>query len=60
MPGWGVFNENNGEWLDEDKEKHINYLELKVGFIALTKFCGDIGNGHVRLYMDNSVDSNLL
>lgn len=60
MPGWGVFNENNGdcyqgEWLDEDKENHINYLELKVGFIALTKFCGDIGNGHVRLYMDNSV-----
>lgn len=65
MPGWGVFNENNGdcyqgEWLDEDKENHINYLELKVGFIALTKFCGDIGNGHVRLYMDNSVASNLL
>lgn len=21
----------------------------------MTKFCGDIGNGHVRLYMDNSV-----
>ena len=50
----GVFNENNGdcyqgEWLDEDKENPINYLELKVGFIALTKFCGDIRNAHVRL-----------
>lgn len=60
MTGWGVFNENNGdcyqgEWLDEDKENHINYLELKVGFIALTKFCADIRNAHVRLYMDNSV-----
>lgn len=60
ITGWGVFIEINGdfyqgEWLDEDKEKHINYLELKVGFIALTKCCGDIRNAHVRLYMDNSV-----
>lgn len=59
MTGWGVFNENNGdcyqgEWLDEDKENHINYLELKVGFIALTKFCGDIRNAHCcNLYLKN-------
>ncbi|XP_062571921.1 uncharacterized protein LOC134233885 [Saccostrea cucullata] len=60
LAGWGIFNENNGdcyqgEWLDEDKEKHINFLELKVGLIALSKFCNDLQEGHVKLYMDNTV-----
>ncbi|XP_061187368.1 uncharacterized protein LOC133195519 [Saccostrea echinata] len=39
LAGLGIFNENNGdcyqgEWLDEDKEKHINFLELKFDGIS--------------------------
>lgn len=58
--GWGAFNESNGEciqgqWSINDKEHHINYLELKAGLIAVTTFCEEMQNCHVKLLMDNTV-----
>ena len=60
LSGWGAYNENNGEclqgiWSEDDLDKHINFLELKAGFIAVTTFCKEMRDCHVRLLMDNTV-----
>lgn len=60
MKGWGCFNENTGEcaqgfWNDSEKQCHINYLELKAGFLGIKEFCSTLTNCHVKLYMDNTV-----
>ena len=60
LAGWGAYNETTGEcyqgiWSEEEKTNHINYLELKAGQIALTKFCKNVNDCHVKLYMDNTV-----
>ena len=60
LAGWGAYNETTGEcyqgiWSEEEKTNHINYLELKAGQIALTKFCKNVNDCHLKLYMDNTV-----
>ena len=60
LAGWGAYNETTGEcyqgiWSEEEKTNHINYLELKAGQIALTKFSKNVNDCHVKLYMDNTV-----
>ena len=48
--------EISGIWTNDDKEKHINYLELKAAFLALNKsICEDVNNEHVRLLLDNKI-----
>ena len=59
LQGWGckcTLNnvESGGVWLPEEATHHINYLELKAGFIALKCFENVILGKHVRLLMDNS------
>lgn len=42
--GWGaVFGENktNGRWDQEEREEHINILELKAVLFGLKSFCRD-------------------
>ena len=53
MNGWGAYNENNGEclqgtWSEVESKEHINFLELKASFIALSRFCKDTVNSHVK------------
>ena len=60
LAGWGAYNETTGEcyqgiWSEEEKTNHINYLEPIAGQIALTKFCKNVNDCHVKLYMDNTV-----
>ena len=54
MKGWGCFNENTGKyakgfWNDSQKKCHINYLELKAGFLGIKEFCFTLTNCHVTL-----------
>lgn len=59
LQGWGckcTLNnvESGGVWLPEEATHHINFLELKAGFIALKCFENVIQGKHVRLLLDNS------
>lgn len=47
--------EFSGTWTDEDKEFHINYLELKAAFLCLKFFCKNVTNEHIYLFIDNTV-----
>lgn len=47
--GLGAINENGGEciqglWSDQDKEAHINFLELKAAFNAITRSCNQLND----------------
>lgn len=58
--GWGGVNQTNntttsGHWSVEEKVEHINYLELKAGFLTLKALCANIRHAHIRLSMDNTV-----
>ena len=47
--------EFSGVWSDQDKQYHINYLELKAAFLCLKYFCDKVTNEHIHLFMDNTV-----
>jgi hypothetical protein len=54
--GWGAVSEDRtvqGEWTTEEKELHINVLELKVPRLALTTLGHDWKNCHIHFKMDN-------
>ena len=58
LTGYGAHDVTNdieisGIWTNDDKEKHINYLELKAAFLALKSICKDVNNEHIRLFLDN-------
>ena len=60
LTGWGAVNKSDfnmvsGLWSQDDKQYHINYLELKAAFLALQCFCHSLNNMHVQLYLDNTV-----
>ena len=44
----------SGAWTEEEKEHHINYLELKAAFLALKGLCAHVRNEHIHLYLDNT------
>ena len=45
----------NGMWSMKERDNHINFLELKAGFLTLQDLCGMDRNCHIRLYKDNTV-----
>ncbi|MCG8045740.1 MAG: hypothetical protein JAY75_18865 [Candidatus Thiodiazotropha taylori] len=47
--------EISGIWDDEEKEMHINYLELKAAYLCLQAFCSEDKNQHIHLFVDNRV-----
>ncbi|MES9882674.1 MAG: reverse transcriptase domain-containing protein [Sedimenticola sp.] len=58
--GFGAINKSTGEtisglWSQQEKQNHINYLELKAAVLALKQFCNNLENIHVKLYLDNTV-----
>jgi ribonuclease HI len=60
MYAWGCINETTGEctrdtWSEIEQQCHINYLELKAGFLSIKHFCKNTKNCHIQLYMDNTV-----
>ena len=55
--GWGAVlgkDKIGGQWTNEEKEKHINYLELLAIDFALHSFREKIKNNHVKVLTDNS------
>ena len=55
--GWGGVcreAETGGNWSSEERESHINVLELKAGFFTLRSFCKESKDCHIRLEMDNT------
>ena len=55
--GWGVICQgvrSGGLWLPEEKEFHINCLELKAAFLGIKAFRDILRNKHVRLMADNT------
>ena len=60
--GWGaalfqnsqVLQRTGGRWSTREKNRHINYLELKAIHFALLAFRGSIQNCNVRLNCDNT------
>lgn len=59
LQGWSAYNKTNemkagGEWSIQEKQLHINILELKACQLALLSFCKETTNTHVQVYMDNT------
>lgn len=47
--------EFSGSWSEQEKQNHINYLELKAAFLCIKFFCEDVTNEHIYLFLDNTV-----
>ena len=43
-----------GRWSPTEVEKHINELELKAVFFALSSLCNNVRNKHIRILSDNT------
>lgn len=41
-------------WSSAEAEKHINELELKEVFFALSSLCNNVRNKHIRILTDNT------
>lgn len=57
LTGWGAHcNEQsaNGWWNNEEKKRHINYLELLAAFLALQSFARQLHDCEVLLRLDNT------
>ncbi|XP_056639418.1 uncharacterized protein LOC130446918 [Diorhabda sublineata] len=55
--GWGAFYNGqnaNGFWDSYEKQRHINYLELKAKFFGLKTFFKDLRNSQILLRIDNT------
>ena len=59
LQGWGAYDKTNniktgGAWSMQEKQWHINVLELKACYLALCSLCKNISNAHVQVFMDNT------
>ncbi|XP_034945012.1 uncharacterized protein [Chelonus insularis] len=55
--GWGAFCEGesaNGLWSLEERNLHINHLELKAALLALKCFAADLRNTDILMMVDNT------
>lgn len=55
--GWGIFCDGqvaNGFWTEEDKENHINHLELLAAFLGLQCFAKYLNSCQILLRIDNT------
>ena len=58
LVGWGAVCQNaktGGLWLENERDQHINVLELKAAFLAIQCFQSKILKKHVLLQSDNKV-----
>ncbi|XP_074112221.1 uncharacterized protein LOC141535943 [Cotesia typhae] len=57
LTGWGCFCEGKksfGFWSNEEKRKHINYLELLAAFFAIKSFASELSECEILLSLDNT------
>lgn len=59
LTGWGIYDVATGEtsggmWSNEEKNYHINCLEIMAIKICLQSFCKDIFSEHIQIYTDNT------
>ena len=57
LEGWGASvddNQTGGRWSAQEKENHINYLELLAIYYALKSFKSKFCNKHVKILSDNT------
>ena len=57
LEGWGAVHDGvscGGQWRDDEKDLHINVLELKAIFFGLKSFFNRKENGHIRIRCDNT------
>ena len=47
-------NKTGGLWDKDEREYHINYLEMKAVFLGLQSLCGNITQKHIRILSDNT------
>lgn len=55
--GWGAVSGDhtiNGRWRNDEKLKHINYLELLAVFLGLKSFASNMSNCAILLRVDNT------
>lgn len=60
--GWGATYLNqkaNGLWDSEERNMHINYLEIKAAFLALKCFAKDVRNKQILMSIDNILSTIL-
>ena len=57
LSGWGASCEDDrasGQWLDHEKNHHINYLEILAAFLGLKSFASDLRDCQILLRIDNT------
>jgi len=57
LTGWGAssaLDRTHGWWSNEERELHINALELKAAFYGLKCFASDLSNCEILLRIDNT------
>lgn len=55
--GWGAAcgeDRANGKWNEDEKDMHINYLEILAAFFGLKVFAKDLKNCQILLRIDNT------
>ena len=57
LAGWGAHRQDygcaGGRWLENEKTKHINCLELEAAKLGLQSLCKDETNVHIHIQLDN-------
>ena len=43
-----------GEWSAIEKDRHINYLQIRAVLFGLQSLCREISNAHVNVMTDNA------
>ena len=59
LTGWGALivdseKHTRGQWTEEEKRHHINYLELMAVFLGLKALLNESTDSHVRVISDNT------
>ena len=57
LAGWGAHRQDygctGGRWLENEKTRHINCLELEATKVGLQSLCEDETNTHIHIQLDN-------
>ena len=59
LEGWGCHITKSdvscgGRWTENEKENHINYLEVKAVYLSILSHCKQMNGKHIRIMSDNT------
>ena len=59
LEGWGCHIAKSdvscgGRWTGNEKENHINYLEVKAVYLSILSHCKQMNGKHIRIMSDNT------